>query len=573
MLLLAVTLALPAQSEAQDVAAQIDSLLNRYYELGQFNGSVLVAQNGEVVYEAGFGWANREWSIPNTPDTRFRIGSITKQFTAVMILKLVEQGKISLDGKITDYLPAYPQETGSQVTIHQLLTHSSGIPSYTGLPGFMAEHGRDPYPPDSLVAVFAPLELEFEPGSEFRYNNSGYFLLGLIVERVAGMPYDRALREMVLAPLGLDDSGYDHFSEVLQRRAAGYKQTYAGYENADYLDTSLPYAAGSMYSTVQDLFEWDRILYTDRVFTDTVMKQKMFTPYINNYGYGWGIRALQLGGESRTLISHGGGINGFRTGFWRLVDEKNTIIVFDNTEGQSVGAIQRGIAAILYGDEPRWPVQSIAQAVYDVTAERGVDSATAWYWDAKENRPDEYDFSEPELNRLGYYYLELGSFQTAIEVFKLNVEAYPDGFNTYDSLGEAYMEAGQDELAIASYQKSLELNPENDNARAMLQRLGIEAPDVALEAITLPEEVLARYVGRYELQGGVIFTVTLDEGKLMVEAEGQEPVRLFPLSETRFGMDVVPGEVEFELDEEGNVAGFTLHQSGREIDGSRKEQG
>ncbi len=569
--LLAVVLVAPAPAPAQDVAGQIDALVSRYHELDSFNGAVLVAQHGEVVYEKGFGYANMEWGIPNTPDTRFRIGSVTKQFTATVILKLVEDGKLSLDGKITDYLPAYPQETGDRVTIHHLLTHTSGIPSYTGLREFMEEHSRDPFTPDSLVAVFAPLELEFEPGEEFRYNNSGYFLLGAIIEQVTDLPYDQALWEMVLDPLDLDDTGYDHFRDVLPRRAAGYSQTFAGYENADYLDTSLPYAAGSMYSTVRDLFEWDRLLYTDRVFADPQSKEKMFTPFLNGYAFGWGVRDISFGGDTTKLISHGGGINGFITGFWRLVDDEHTIIVMDNTEGRSVGAIQRGIASILYGEEPEQPKASIAQAIHDVIEAEGVDAAVVRYWELKEAEPDAYDFAEPELNRLGYYYLGDGYVQTTIEVFKLNVEAYPEGFNTYDSLGEAYMEAGERALAIANYEKSLELNPDNNNARAMLRRLGVAVPDEARETITLPVEMLSRYVGRYELDGGVIITVTLEDGQLMAQTEGQDAVPLFPMSETHFYMDVVPGEVEFELDEQGRVTGFTLDQAGRSIHGKRKE--
>jgi CubicO group peptidase (beta-lactamase class C family) len=569
--LLTVSLSLPGVALAQGVAEEIDALVSRYHELGQFSGAVLVAQGGEVIFQKGFGYADMEWSIPNAPDTKFRIGSVTKQFTAVMILKLVEAGVISLDGKITDYLPDYPAETGDQVTIHHLLTHTSGIPSYTGLSGFMREHSRDPYTPDELVAVFSGLQLEFEPGSDWRYNNSGYFLLGVIIEEVTGMPYDRALRDMVLDPLELDDTGYDHFSDVLPRRAAGYSWTFAGYENADYLDTSLPYAAGSMYSTVRDLFEWDRILYTDRVFDSAGTKETMFTPFLNNYAYGWGVRDLSVGDTTTRLISHGGGINGFVTGFWRLVDDEHTIIVMDNTEGNRVGAISRGIANILYGEEPAEPVQSIAQVMYDAIAADGMDVAVARYWELKETEADAYDFAERELNRLGYYYLGGGSARTAIEVFALNVEAYPESANTYDSLGEAYMTAGDEDEAIANYQKSLELDPDNDNAREMLRRMGVQVADEAPpEAIEVPLEVLQRYVGRYEFQGGVQVTVTLEGGRLMALVEGDDPVELHPLSETRFRLPEAGSEMEFTVDEQGRVTGFTMRQTGSEIRGSRK---
>ena len=165
----------------KDVQKNIDQLLKQYHEYGQLNGSVLVADKGKVIYEKGFGMANMEWGIPNGPDTKFRIGSITKQFTAALILQLVEEGKIKLDGKLSDYLPDYRKDTGSRVTIHQLLNHTSGIPSYTSNPEFFPKHSRNAYGVPEFVKTFASGDLEFEPGSKFSYNNSGYTLLGAII--------------------------------------------------------------------------------------------------------------------------------------------------------------------------------------------------------------------------------------------------------------------------------------------------------------------------------------------------------------------------------------------------------
>ena len=185
---------------AQQNAKKIDLLMKQYDEYGQFNGSVLVAENGKVIYKKGFGMANMEWAIPNQPDTRFRIGSVTKQFTATLILQLVEEGKIKLDGKITDYLTDYRKDTGDKVTIHQLLNHTSGIPSYTSRPNFLAEVSRNPYSVADFVKTFASGDFEFEPGSKFSYNNSGYFLLGAIIEKVTGKTYETVLIGSRLKP-------------------------------------------------------------------------------------------------------------------------------------------------------------------------------------------------------------------------------------------------------------------------------------------------------------------------------------------------------------------------------------
>jgi CubicO group peptidase (beta-lactamase class C family) len=275
--LLFVTLMTASVALAQDNARKIDDLLKNYYDYGQFNGSVLVAEKGKVVYAKGFGMANMEWEIPNQADTKFRIGSVTKQFTAALILQLVEEGKIKLDGKLGDYLPDYRKDTGGKVTIHQLLNHTSGIPSYTGQPDFFANVSRNRYSVADFVKKHASGELEFEPGSKFSYNNSGYFLLGAIVEKVTGKTYETVLKERIFEPLGMKNTGYDNHAPLLQKRASGYQKTPEGYINAAYLDMSLPYAAGSLYSTVEDLYKWDQALYENKILSAD-SKTKMFTP-------------------------------------------------------------------------------------------------------------------------------------------------------------------------------------------------------------------------------------------------------------------------------------------------------
>src|SRR5688500_2111138 len=254
-----------SQSYNSDKARKIDEVLSLANKYQLFNGSVLVAENGKVIHKKGYGHANMEWNILNTPDTRFRLGSITKQFTAALILQLVDEGKVKLDGKVSDYLPTYRKDIGDKVTIHQLLNQTSGIPSYTSVANFRANVSRNPYTVDDFVKQFASSDLQFEPGSKFSYNNSGYFLLGAIIEKVTGQSYDKALKAKILDPLGMKNTGYDLHAPIIEKRAAGYERFGNGYRNAPYLDMSIPYAAGSMYSTVDDLYLWDQARYTDRV--------------------------------------------------------------------------------------------------------------------------------------------------------------------------------------------------------------------------------------------------------------------------------------------------------------------
>ncbi len=556
---------------AQDKAAQIDALLAQYHEYGLFNGSALVAANGSVIFKKGYGDANMEWDIPNEPDTKFRLGSITKQFTAVLILQLMQEGKLTLNDPLTLHMPDYPNEGASKVTIHHLLTHTSGIPSYTGLPDFFAEKSRDPYTPEELVDVFDELPLEFEPGSEWRYNNSGYFLLGVIIEKIEGKTYEASLQERILNPLGMDDTGYDHHGTILAKRAAGYERQGTSYINAPYLDMSLPYAAGSLYSTVEDLYTWDRALYTEQVLPPD-LKEKMFTPYMNNYGYGWAIGDRTIGETDQTVkrIGHGGGINGFNTIIDRIPEEEHLIVLLNNTGGTSLGAMSQGITNILYGEPADPPKQPIAQVIRAAIDKDGVEAAVAHYRHLKETNPDAYNFAENQLNNLGYQYLRGGDTETAIAIFKLNVEAYPKAFNTYDSLGEAYMEAGDNEKAIANYQKSIELNAGNENGKEMLKKLGVEVENTEL---VLTAEILDRYLGVYELNPGFKITVTREGTQLKAQATGQPIFDLFPQSETRFYLKVVAAQVEFHVGDDGVAESLTLYQGGQEAKAPRIEEG
>ncbi len=564
-------LALPYQVFAQqDKAARINELMALYHSYGQFNGSVLVAENGHAIYKRGHGLANIEWNIPNQPDTKFRLGSITKQFTSMLIMQLVEQGKVKLDGKISDYLPDYRRDTGQKITVHQLLSHTSGIPNYTALPGFFANFTRDPYTVDAFIKRYASNDLEFEPGTKFNYSNSGYFLLGAIIEKVTGKPYEQVLREKILDPLGMKNTGYDHYDAIINKRASGYMKTPVGYNNAPYLDMSIPYAAGSLYSTVEDLFLWDQALYTEKLLS-AKYRDMMFKPNLENYGYGWIMGKLPLGQSEETvpIIAHDGGINGFSTSIVRLIGDKHLIVLLDNTsQGRRLGQISRGIAGILYSKPYALPKKSVAEALAKTIAEKTAEAALKQYRELKQNQSDAYDFSETELNMLGYQLLALGKNREAIEIFKLNVEMYPQAFNTYDSLGEALMIAGDRALAIKNYKKSLELNPGNTNAVSKL---------AALEATTITERVAIKadastygaYVGEYELAPNFIITVTKEDDRLMAQATAQPKWELFPQAPNEFFYKVVDAQITFVRNDQGHVTSLILHQNGQNINGKK----
>lgn len=559
-------LAFQSSSFAQDKAAKIDQLISLHHKYGQFNGSAIVVDNGKVLYKKGVGLANMEWNIPNAPDTKFRLGSITKQFTATLILQLVEQGKIKLDGKLIDYLPDYRKDTGAKVTIHNLLSHTSGIPSYTSLPGFFANVSRNPFTVDDFIKKYTSGDLEFEPGTKFVYDNSGYFLLGAIIEKVTGKSYEQVLKENIFDPLGMKNSGYDQWKTIIGKRATGYTQTPRGYETAPYLDMSIPYAAGSLYSTVEDLYLWDQALYADKILS-AKSKELMFTPNLNNYGYGFNIRKATLAPPTRLVvqvIQHGGGINGFNTQIVRMTNEKRLIVLLDNAEhGQYLNKMVEGLMSILYDQPYDVPKQSIATVLMNSIQEKDVASAIKEYRALKAGAtPAEYDFAEGELNRLGYQLMQMKKVADAVEIFKLNVEMFPQAANAHDSLGEAYMTNGNKELAIASYKKSLELDPKNVSATVALNKLeGKEAK--------VDPKLYDSYAGEYELQPGFVITITNENGKLMGAPTGQPKLELVPTSPTDFFLKEANAQVSFVVDDQGKVTQLILNQNGRKMPGKK----
>ncbi|RPI16449.1 MAG: serine hydrolase [Ignavibacteriae bacterium] len=452
---------------AQDKSQKIDEYLNKCFEKELFNGSVLVSNNTGVMLKKGYGYANLEWNIPNEADTKFRLGSITKQFTAMLILQLVEKGQVKLDGKISDYLPYYPKKTGDKITIHNLLNHTSGIFNYTNDPAFFRKGSFLPMTPEQLIKTFADKELDFEPGTKWNYSNSGYIVLGAIIEQVTGKTYETMLQENIFTPLGMKNTGYDHMETVLPKRASGYERSFNGMRNTSYIDMSLPFSAGSLYSTVEDLYIWGEALYTDKLVTYETM-QKMLTPYMNEYGYGIRIDKVSLEGtENFTVIGHSGGINGFNTVMVRIPESKSTIILLCNTPPMNETEIASSIINILYDKPYVEPKKSAAGFLFENIGKNGAASAIEEF---KKNK-NELNANEGELNSLGYTLMGTGKLEYAIEVFKLNVELFPDSWNVYDSMGEAYMKNGDKELAIVNYRKSIELNPNNDAGKEALKKL------------------------------------------------------------------------------------------------------
>ena len=462
-------LACSLQAYSQDKAQKIDELANKYYSLGQLNGAVLVAEDGKIIYNKGFGMSDFENKIPNNENTKFRLASVTKQFTATLIMQLVEKGKIKLEGKLTDYLPYYRKDVGDKITISQILSHTAGIANYTNDSKFMMEQTGTKVTPKEFVLKYCSEDLIFEPGTKWEYSNSGFFILGMVIEEVTGKTYEENLEANILKPLGMTNTGYEHSDKTYENKAKGYVSTFGEFQPARFLEMTIPYSAGSMYSTTGDMFIWDQALYTEKILTKASL-DKMFTPVLNNYGYGWQIIEAPLGDMKKKVITHSGGIFGFNSLETRLVEDNKYIMVFNNFESGSINPITFGIVNILYGMEPANPVKSAAMEFSRLIKEKGIDPAIEEFSKIKENKT-EYKVSEREMNQLGYILLQDGKTQEAVKVFKLNVDIYPESANVYDSYAEALAAAGDKENAIINYKKSIELNPDNISGKEMLMKL------------------------------------------------------------------------------------------------------
>lgn len=555
-------------SFAQSKEEKIDRLMQKYFDYKLFNGTVLVGDESGILFKKGYGLANMEWNIPNQPDVKLRLGSLTKQFTALIIMQLVQERKIQLDKKITDYLDYYRKDTGDKVTIDQLLTHTSGIPSYTSKPDFLKNYSRKYYTPDDLVKELCSDDFEFKPGTQFSYNNSGYIILGAIIEKLTGKSYAEVLQERIFTPLGMNSSGYDLSETVINKRASGYEKEFLVYKNTPFLDMSIPYAAGSIYSTVEDLYKWDRALLTNKLLNKEYMDE-YFKPRTaalgGNYAYGWVIKKIKspADGKELNLVTHGGSIHGFNTILTRIPDDKKVVILLNNTGQTVLNEISNSILSILYDKEPREIKIPLSMYIGEVIKNAGIDEGVKEYKRIAAEETSKYNMREQELNELGYYYLNNEELEKAIAVFKLNIDAFPNSANTYDSMGEALMKKGDNNNAIVNYKKVLELNPRNQNAVDKLKQMGMEA-EVTKDAV-VDAKILKLYEGKYELQKDFIFTVNEEGGKLFVQATGQPKTEIFPLSEIKFYVKVVDAQFEFNKDEKGVVTGLILFQGGQKM--------
>lgn len=349
-LALSASAAVAAQAQSSALAQRLDSIAGAPVKAGNVAGmAVAVVKGRDTLLMKAYGFADIENQVPATPQTVFRIGSVTKQFTSGAVMQLVEQGKVSLDDDMSKYIPKYPTR-GRKITVRQLLNHTSGIPSYTDVGPQFGAVMRSDLSHDSLVALISPNALMFEPGSHFYYNNTGYFMLGMLIEQVSGKPYGQYLAEKIFTPNGMTGTTYCDTRKIIPKRAAGYDRTPQGLVNTGFLSMELPYAAGSLCSTVGDLVAWSNQLSSGGIVSAASFKE-MTTPVKLTSGrpmnYGFGLTADTLGG--RRVVQHGGGINGFISSLVTVPEEGLVVAVLANTSPAPSDAVANALARAVLG--------------------------------------------------------------------------------------------------------------------------------------------------------------------------------------------------------------------------------
>ncbi|UCG91410.1 MAG: serine hydrolase [candidate division WOR-3 bacterium] len=465
--------------KAEDKAKRIDELMTYCYDADMFNGTVLVAHDGEVVYKNAFGYANFDNMETLKVNSAFCIGSIGKQFTGMAVMILKERNELDYEDKLSDYFPEFP-DYADKITIRHLLNHTSGIPNWMNFSVFRARPGDfkdDITNKDIFDFLIQQESLDFEPGTKYSYSNSGYVLLAMIVEKVSGEPFYKFMEDNIFGPLDMKNTlVWNDTKPEIPDKTIGYSQFG---EKDDY--NILTSGAGSIYSTIEDLYKWDQGLYTEKLVSQETLKEA-FTPGLLNdgtpsrtlgdstwgYGFGWLLRKNNL----ENIVWHDGGFNGFNAIFYRELNKREVIIFLTNkgTPWQ-LYPVHDAVKSILRGESYKFPRIPIGIKMKNLIDENGVIESINKYHELRKTHVGKYDFSEDHLNSLGYYYLNNQRFIEAKVVLKLNVEMYPNSSNAYDSYGEACMLNGDYDEAIKNYKRSLELNPDNTNAVEMFKKI------------------------------------------------------------------------------------------------------
>lgn len=520
------------------IEALCDALFQQTYTNHSPGAAVLIAKGDKVLYRKAFGMANLELNVKMKPESVFQLASITKQFTSVAIMMLVEQAKLSLQDPLSKFITDFPR--GNEITVHHLLNHTSGIKSYTNLPEFRNKTRMD-MTPEEIIQFFKNLPLEFNPNEKYEYSNSGYLLLGYIIEQISGMTYGEFIQKNIFDKLGMKRSYYADSYKIIPDRASGYQLYEGNYENAEYMSTTIPYAAGSLMSTIDDMFLWSKAIRQNLLISEK-SKRIAFTNHslangkATNYGYGWAINEI----EGISTIEHTGGINGFTTSGIYVPDSNIYSIVLTNIDdGKGPESANIKMVSTVLG-------KPIKESAVVHLSENEMKKWVGSYQFEDVIRLITYDKGSLYSAREGGRPIQLEPLSNHEFRFKNSLTTYQFSFNN--------------EKKQVLYTDRIH------------KSIGVETDKTTLaerEFITLPQEILIKYAGVYELQPSFQIKVEVQNGYLFALASGQPPVQLHAETRNIFFIKEIAAQIVFNLNADGSVTDLTFSQAGNTMKGRK----
>lgn len=525
-------------ASTKNIEAEIDAIFTEAYPGNSPGATVLIAKDDKIIYRKAFGMANLEVKVPMKPESVLQLASITKQFTSVAILILMEQGKLRLEDPLSKYISDYPR--GNEITVHHLLSHTSGIKDYTRIPELRAKTRLD-MTPEEIISSFKNLPLEFNPSEKYDYCNSGYVLLGYLIEKISGVSYEDFIHENIFNKLGMKKSYYSNSYKIIPDRANGYQLYEGNYENAEYMSPTFPYAAGSLMSTVDDMFLWHKAVQHNILISEK-NKQMAFTNHSltngkhTNYGYGWAINEI----AGRTTIEHTGGINGFTTSGILIPDSNIYSIVLTNLDdGQGPANHNVKVVSALLGK----PItEKVAVKISDKELKK---------WVGAYQFEDVVRFITYEKGEL--YSTREGGRPIKLEPLSANEFRFENSLTTY----EFSSKNGKKQVLYAD---------------RIVKSIGVETdkkPITEKETIQVAPKILAKYVGAYELQPSFQIEVEMQNDHLFAKATGQPPVELFAVTENTFIIKEIGAQIVFNVATDETVSSLTFSQGGNKMEGKK----
>lgn len=456
---------------AQNKSKALSEIMKAYHNYNMFDGAVLVAENGKIVYKDAFGLANREWNIPNGTDTKFMIGSVSKPLTATLMLIQVQKGLINLDKTIEDYLPEFKNKPAAKVTIKQLLSHTSGIPNYDIIKDFFPRISRQNFTREDYIKVFMDSTLAFKPGSHHYYSSWGYFTLGYIMERVTGKSYSQLMSDDIFKKIGMTNSGSYYHTQIVPNRATGYDYSFGGYTSSDFRDQSNTMGTGDIYSTVEDLFKF-HIALSNNTLLNKKLTDEMFTPGIEKaqYGYGWFNKQFRITPTDSVASNfHLGMTDGFLSFIRRVPSDNSLVVILCNSSPTDFFGIVGNLYKVLY-NKPVVLKEPVHKKMETYITQIGTKKALEEYQKMKADSVHYY-INWISMNFVAQQLLNLKRYEEAKAIAENNVEEFPDKDLIMLTMGNVYLALNRKEDAIKFYKKTLLITPIFEEARNRLKEL------------------------------------------------------------------------------------------------------